>query len=515
VSLQGVPIVEVKRKMGENVTVELGNRKCTPQQISAYILQYLKEAAQEFLQQKVGCAIITIPAYFNESARRATREAGELAGLTVGMILDEPTAAVLAYGVKGDLNETVLVYDLGGGTLDVSIIEIAQNHFEVLAIDGNPHLGGRDFDQLMCDYVCQAVKDRNRFDLKKYPECMGRLSVAAEAVKCDLSYCMDSTVILEAVTEDVDVHVPIQRELLEELVRPLVESSVTPIERALKKADLEPDEIDEILLVGGSTRMPLVRETVEKFFGRLPRHDLNPDECVALGAGLYTSLLPEATKKTFGMQEKWIPDDSDAGSSLVVIPRTAHSLGIGVDEGGSRYSVILPATSFYPVSITRKDYYTAVFNQAGIEFWVYEGEEKLAQKNTPLGMVRLDLPENLPSGIPIWITFTLNASRILDVAVELPSMPHLKARVRIETKSQTATDQASHALDLLKHHLETIAQLLTRYQYRISQSRYTSIQWAVAKAEEAIASKDIEHAEEKVHMLEHIQEELNLLETEE
>jgi molecular chaperone DnaK len=515
VSLVGVPIAEIKRKMGQNVTISLGDKQCTPQQISSYILQYLKEDAQTFLKEKVGCAIITIPAYFNESARRATREAGELAGLHVGMILDEPTAAALAYGVKGDRKETVLIYDLGGGTLDVSIIEITQNHFEVLAIDGNAQLGGRDFDRLLCDYVCQTFKEMHKLDLRTDAKLMSRLWVAVEAVKCDLSYRMDSSVIIEAITDKDDIDIPVKRELLEELVRPLVASSVVPIQRALSKANLEPGEISHVLLVGGSTRMPLVRETVSKFFGREPRQDINPDLCVALGAAVYTSLLNEETKKQFGMQEKWRPQDGSS-DSLVVVPRTAHALGIGVDEGGSRFSVVLPASSFYPVSVTRKEYYTAIANQAGIEFWVYEGDNPLAQKNMPLGIVRLDLPERLPAGVPIWITFTLNVSRILEVTVELPSRPGLKARVRIEACGSVApAEDSEHEQSRLEHQLAAIAKLLNDYQQDIAQSRRASIEWALNSARESLAQGDLPRAIEKVHMLEHVRDELNLLENEE
>lgn len=513
VSLVGVPVAEVKRKMGLNTTVELGDRQCTPPQLSSYILQYLKEDAQAFLQEKVGCAIITIPAYFNEAARRATREAGELAGLHVGMILDEPTAAALAYGVKGDRQETVLIYDLGGGTLDISIIEISQNHFEVLAIDGNPQLGGRDFDRILCEYVCQTFKHKHKFDPSQDARLMARLWVACEAAKCDLSYCMDSSVVIEAVTDKLDIDIDIKRELLEELVRPLVASSVVPIQRALAKANLEADEIDHILLVGGSTRMPLVRETVTKFFGRQPRHDINPDQCVALGAAVYTSLLKEETKKQFGMQEKWRPQ-GDAESSLVVVPRTAHALGIGVDEGGSRLSVVLPVGSFYPVSVTRKDYYTAAANQAGIEFWVYEGEQEQAQKNMPLGLVRLDLPPGLPAGVPIWITFTLNASRILEVTVELPSRPGLKAQVRIEAGG-TMPEEIPHEQGRLEHQIAAIAKLLADHKDQLPQSRQASLAWAVESAREALAKGDLELAAQKMHNLEHVRDELSLLEKEE
>lgn len=513
-NIVGTPVAEIKRKMGQNTTVALGDRTCTPTQISSYILRILKQDAEQFLQEKIGCAIITIPAYFNESARRATREAGEVAGLHVGMILDEPTASALAYGMQGNREETVMVYDFGGGTLDVSIIEIAGNHFEVLAIDGDALLGGRDFDRLLVDYVNQVLKEKYRWDVNEHPDYLPRLYNAVEAVKCDLSYVRDSAIIMEALTEEIGVCIEMKRELLEELVRPLVKSSILPIQRALHKANLDADEITQILLVGGSTRMPLVRQTVTELFGRQPRTDLNPDECVALGAALYTALLPEETKTQYGMMAGWQGDAGDSlDSNFVVVPRTAHSLGIGVDEGGRTYSVILQVNAFYPVSVTRKDYYTAIANQKGIEFWVYEGENPIALKNMPLGLVRLDLPDGLPAGVPIWITFTLNASRILEVTVALPDRPNVKVQVRIETEgSQSHSAPTAPDIVSLKHQLEKLAKLMETYKEEIPQSRYAEIQWAIQAAEQAITSGNLEDARHKTHMLEHVRDELILLE---
>lgn len=506
VTLLAPPIEEIKRKMGENVTVPMGERQYSPEHISSFILQRLKYDAEQFLEERVECAVITIPAYFNESARRATRDAGEIAGLHVGMIIDEPTSSALAYGMRGDKDEVVMVYDLGGGTFDVSIIEIAGNHFEVLAIDGNIRLGGRDFDRVLIDYVCQEIKSRYGINLNKDAQAMAKLSVAAEATKCDLSYWMDSSVLVQAITDDIDVNVDIKRELLEELVRPLVNSTLIPVERALQKADLEADEIDEVVLVGGMTRMPMVRETVKDFFGRPPRCDLNPDECVALGAAIYTQLLDENTKRTFGAS--WAQVGDREKENLVVVPRTAHALGIGVDEGGSKFSVILPSGSFYPVSITRKDYYTAMADQTGIEFWVYEGENPSAHKNTPLGLVRLDLPEGLPAGLPIWITFALNDSRILEVTVQLPDRPELKVQVRIEAKGHSSQEITL----LLQHQLDAIGQLLDRYKVRIDQSRHAEITWGLNSIRDLLEQGNATLAQEKLRLLEHVHDELLMLE---
>ncbi|NUM36794.1 MAG: Hsp70 family protein [Candidatus Brocadiae bacterium] len=507
------PIKEIKRYMGTDYVVNMGGKKHTPEEISAYILRSVKSDAQQFLESEIGCAVITIPAYFNEAARRATRKAGELAGLHVGMILDEPTAAALAYSAGSARNETVLIYDLGGGTFDVSIIEISGKHFEVLSIDGNTHLGGKDFDQLLMDYVVQEVYSRHKFTLD--PALLSKLSVIVENTKCDLSYYKDSFVLFEGVTDKIDIDIPVKRELLEELVRPLVISTLEPVRRALHKANLEKEEIDKVLLVGGSTRMPLVKETVESFFGKPPKDELNPDECVALGAAIYTKLLDEATLKKY-QSVSW-PSQEEDKENFVVIPRTAHSLGIGVDEGGSEYSVVLAAGSFYPISITRKEYFTSVENQKGLEIWVYEGENPVATKNIPIGRVILDLPQGLSAGTPVWITFSLNESRILEVSVALPDKPNVKAKICIDTKNisllpSKEISSPGTPLASWQRQCQNMEDLLKKNKALIDPSRYVEIVWALENARDALEKGDSKVSSNKMHILDHIYEELVSLE---
>ncbi len=514
VTLLQPPVEEVKRLMGQDCTIMLGDKVHSPQAIAAYILRSIKMDAEQFLGEPVESAVITIPAYFNESARRATRKAGEIAGLQVAMILDEPTASALAYGVTGEKDETVLVYDLGGGTFDVSIIEIAGHHFEVLAIDGNIHLGGKDFDRLLCQYVLDEIKAQHK--IKVPDHCMQKLSVAVEAAKCDLSFYKDTSVIWEAFTEKHDICVDIKRELLEELIRPLILSTLEPIQHALDKANLRPNEIDKILLVGGSTRIPLVHQMLTELFQKPPRDELNPDECVALGAAIYTKLLPSASSKTYHSAGF---DEHIAEDALVVVPRTAYALGIGVDEGGNTYSIILPVGAFYPVSITRKDYFTSVMNQKGIEIWIYEGNDPIATKNTPLGRLLLDLPPGLPAGVPIWITFSLNESRILEASVTLPDRPNLSAKVRIDTANKpnitsttsTETPKTEHMEPIvsgLQHQLNTFSALLQEKKQWITPSRYIEAAWALRSAQEALTAGNSKLAGEKIHLLDSIREEL-------
>ncbi len=500
VTLQAPPIEEVKRQMGSSWETPFGDKTVSPAEISSLILRKLKDDAELFLQDKVDCAIVTIPAYFNESARRATQEAGALAGLDIAMVLDEPTAAALAYGIQGKKSETVLVYDLGGGTLDISIIEISGAHFEVIAIDGDNWLGGRDFDRILRNYVVDEVKATKGWDINANSDILSRLGVVVEQAKCDLSIRQDTTVIMEAISANCDICVDIKRELLEELIRSKVASSLIPVERALEKADLEIEDIDHILLVGGSTRIPLVREKVESFFGQAPKTDVHPDECVALGAAVYTNLLKPSVKKSYAY--KMSPT---LNQNLVVVPRTAHSMGIGTDEGGLKYSIVLPAGTFYPVSVTQKNYFTAVENQSGLDIWVYEGENSIAVKNTPLGQVRFDLPNNLPLGTVIWITFALNTSRILEVTVELPEHPQTRIQVTIDP-NQNKSEKKTSLDSSQKREWESIETLYREKAEQLEPGKKLEIQWALQAAKEALDKGEEENIQKRMKILVHIRD---------
>jgi molecular chaperone DnaK len=434
------PVEEVKRRMGSGWTFPFGGRPRTPQEFSSFILRSMKEDAEHYLGEPVGCAVITIPAYFNEPERRATKEAGEIAGLAVGTVLDEPTAAAIAYGLdKGD-EQTILVYDLGGGTFDVSIIEMAEGHFEVLAISGNKTLGGRDFDRCLIDWIVRRVRE-DGIDLSGNGRAMERIVLAAEEAKKELSLSESAQIILEALTPSYDADLEITRPDFESMIRSMVESTTGPMKRAIAEASISLRDLTNVVLVGGSTRIPLVQEVVKGFTGKEPLRDINPDECVAVGAAIFSVLLPDDVKKRH-VKAADLPlfdvdvRPEDRRLQIEVVPRTPHPLGIGLL--GNAYSVIIEGNSFYPVSVVKRDYATVDAGQTAIRIPVFEGDNPVANQNTPLGMVTLSLPAGMPAATPVEVTFSLNDSRILEVTVAVPSVPGARA---------TATISATGALD--------------------------------------------------------------------
>jgi len=423
------PIEEIKREMGTNYTVDFGGRPRAPQEISSYILRSMKEDAEHYLGEPVTCAVITIPAYFNEPERRATKEAGEIAGLAVGTVLDEPTAAAIAYGLDKGEDQTILVYDLGGGTFDVSVIEMAEGHFEVLAISGNKRLGGRDFDRMIMDWIVRRAR-QDGVDLNGNARALERITLAAEDAKKDLSMSSSAQIILEALTPSYDADFEITREDFESMIRPLIESTVEPMKKALSEASISLRDLTNVVLVGGSTRIPLVQQTVKGFTGREPLRDVNPDECVAAGAAIFSVLLPDDVKKKHVKAADLPVFEVDVAPEnrklqIEVVPRTAYALGIGLI--GNAYSVVLEANSFYPVSITKRDYSTVEPGQTGLKIPVFEGDNPVANQNTPLGLVSLSLPPGLPANTVVEVTFSLNESRILEVTVAVPDVPGARA----------------------------------------------------------------------------------------
>ncbi len=434
------PIEEIKREMGTTYTVPFGGRPRTPQEISSFILRSMKEDAEHYLGEPVTCAVITIPAYFNEPERRATKEAGEIAGLYVGTVLDEPTAAAIAYGLDKTDDQTILVYDLGGGTFDVSVIEMAQGHFEVLAISGNKRLGGRDFDRLLIEWIVARAR-RDGVDIATNRRALERVTLAAEEAKKELSLSGSAQIILEALTPEYDFDAEITRGEFEAMIRPMIESTVGPMKHALGEASISVNDLTNVVLVGGSTRIPLVQQTVKGFTGREPLRDINPDECVGIGAAIFSILLPDDVKKQH-VKPADLPvfevgvAQEERRMQLEVVPRTPHPLGIGLY--GNAYSIVLERNSFYPISVTKRDYATVDEGQQLINIPVYEGENPIGNQNTPLGVITLNLPPRLPASTPVEVTFALNDSRILEVTVAVPSVPGARA---------TATISATGALD--------------------------------------------------------------------
>jgi len=395
-------IQSIKRKMGTSEKVKIDNKEYTPQEISAMILQKLKIDAEAFLGEKISKAVITVPAYFNDAQRQATKDAGKIAGLEVLRIINEPTASALAYGIDKENDATVLVYDLGGGTFDVSILTLGDGVFEVKSTAGNNHLGGDDFDKLVQDYLIEEFKKKEGVDLRNDPYAMQRLRDAAENAKIELSQRQTTNINLPYITTDASgpkfLNIDLTRSKLEQLIGSLVESTVGPVKQALSDAKLEPKDIDHVLLVGGSTRVPLVQETVKKLLGKEPDKGLNPDECVALGAGIQGAVLTGETK------------------DIVLLDVTPLTLGI--ETLGGIATKLIERNTTIP---TRKSqiFSTAADGQTSVEIHVVQGERALAKDNFTLGKFQLTGIPPAPRGIPqIEVTFDIDSNGIIHVSAK-------------------------------------------------------------------------------------------------
>jgi len=395
-------IQSIKRKMGTSEKVTIDGKGYTPQEISAMILQKLKIDAEAYLGEKITKAVITVPAYFNDAQRQATKDAGQIAGLEVLRIINEPTASALAYGIDKEHDATVLVYDLGGGTFDVSILTLGEGVFEVKSTAGNNHLGGDDFDKRVTDYLVEEFRKKEGIDLRNDPYAMQRLRDASENAKIELSQRLTTNINLPYITTDSSgpkfLNIDLTRSKLEQLIGDLVESTVGPVQQALADAKLEPRDIDHVLLVGGSTRVPLVQETVKKLLGREPDKGINPDECVALGAGIQGAVLTGETK------------------DIVLLDVTPLTLGI--ETLGGIATKLIERNTTIP---TRKSqiFSTAADGQTSVEIHVVQGERALAKDNFTLGRFQLTGIPPAPRGIPqIEVTFDIDSNGIIHVSAK-------------------------------------------------------------------------------------------------
>ena len=395
-------IASIKRHMGEDYKKNIDGKDYTPQEISAMILRKLADDASSYLGEKVTSAVITVPAYFNDAQRQATKDAGKIAGLDVLRIVNEPTAAALAYGLEKDSSEKVLVFDLGGGTFDVSVLEIGDGVHEVLSTSGDTHLGGDDFDQKIMDWICAEFKKQEGMDLSGDKQAMQRIKEAAEKAKCELSSVVETNINLPFITADANgpkhLDLNLTRAKFEELSYDLLERCKKPVEQALSDAGLNKNDINEVVLVGGSTRIPAVQQLVKEYTGKDPNQSVNPDEVVAVGAAVQAGVL--------------------AGEVKDIVLLDVTPLTLGIETMGGVMTPLVPRNTTIPVSKSQV-FSTAENNQTAVDINVLQGERPMSRDNKSLGMFRLEGIAPAMRGVPqIEVTFDIDANGIVNVSAK-------------------------------------------------------------------------------------------------
>jgi molecular chaperone DnaK len=428
---------EIVRGENDTARVKIDDREYTPQEISAVVLQKLKQTAEDYLGQEVTDAVITVPAYFNDAQRKATKEAGEIAGLNVQRIINEPTAASLAYGLDDESDQVVAVYDLGGGTFDISILELGDGVFEVNATYGDTHLGGDNFDKLLIDHIADDFKKDTGIDLRNDPMALQRLKEAAEKAKIELSSAKTTTINLPFITATDEgpqhLNMEITRATFENLIQDLVEKTVPQMEKALDDSGHSKNDVDEVILVGGSTRVPLVQETVEDFFGKQANKSVNPDEVVALGAAVQGGVLS---------------GDVDDVLLLDVTP-----LNLGIETLGGVMTTLIEANTTIPTKESEV-FSTAADNQTSVEVHVLQGDREMAKDNRTLGRFHLDGIPPAPRGTPqIEVTFDINADGILNVSA-VDKDTGKEQSIRVEASSGLTEEEIEKMKEEAEKHAE-------------------------------------------------------------
>ena len=428
---------KIEKGTNNGVVVNINDKQYNPPEISAMVLQKLKQMAEEHLGSTVTDAVITVPAYFNDAQRQATKDAGKIAGLNVRRIINEPTAAALAYGLEKKKDEKIAVFDLGGGTFDISILELGDGVFEVKSTNGDTHLGGDDFDQKVLNWIAQEFKSSDGINLKEDPMALQRLKEAAEAAKQELSSSKQTEINLPFITADASgpkhLNLTLTRAKFEELVSDLVQRTVEPCKKALSDAGLNPDEIDEVILVGGSSRMPKIQEKVKEIFGKESNKSVNPDEVVALGASIQGGVLA---------------GDVDDVLLLDVTP-----LSLGIETLGSVSTKLIERNTTIP---TKKSqiYSTAADNQTTVEIHVLQGEREMAVDNKTIGRFHLDGIPSAPRGVPqIEVTFDIDANGILNVGAK-DKATGKEQSIRIEASSGLSDSDVDKMVNEAKQHEE-------------------------------------------------------------